>query len=78
MNEPSRLQYRTNQIASAYRNPAAVTPRIIAGRGHAADPARLRLLPAIGPNAPGAIPQTRPDHHPRILHHGRTKSVGTL
>lgn len=62
----SRLQYRLNQHATS----TPPRPRITA---HAApgDQQRLRLLPAIGPNAPGAIPGTRPDHNTRILNHGR-------
>lgn len=67
----TKLQDDVTRTRQAYRNPRAIRPALIAGRGHAADPARLRFLPAIGPNAPGAIPGTRPDHHPRILHHGR-------
>lgn len=31
------------------------------------DPARLRGIPALGPNAAGAIPDTRPDHNPDIM-----------
>lgn len=46
------------------------TGRNITGhRSAAADPARLRGIPAIGPNCPGAQPGTRPDTNHRILQH---------
>lgn len=67
----TKLQDDVTRTRQAYRNPRAIRPALIAGRGHAADPARLRLIPAIGPNAPGAIPGTRPDTNHRILRHAR-------
>ncbi len=46
--------------AALLANPDAHAPRLDGHRSAAADPARLRGLPAIGRGVEGAIPGTRP------------------
>jgi hypothetical protein len=62
----SRLRTRIERALMAEEQ-RAVVDRALAGGKHVGarsapgDPRRLRGIPAIGPNCPGAIPGTRPD-----------------
>lgn len=65
-----RTELHAMQERIVHQALTATGRNIIGTRSAAADPARLRGIPAIGRNCPGHIPGTRPDHAITQRHNG--------